>query len=67
MVSVPDHFLSFYFKQIELVQFLCATEVLFSVTWRQKFRPRLWYDVRLQGLYVGSAQLFELAYLWDPP
>ena len=29
--------------------------------------PRLWYDVRLQGLYVqglyvGSAQLFELAH-----
>ena len=37
------------------------------MTWRQKFRPRLWYDVRLQGLYVGSAQLLELAYLWDPP
>ena len=34
--------------------------------------PRLWYDVRLQGLYVqglyvGSAQLLELAYMWDPP
>ena len=29
-------------------------------------RPRLWYDVRLQGLYVGSAQLLELAYMWDP-
>ena len=34
--------------------------------------PRLWYDVRLQGLcvqglYVRSAQLLELAYIWDPP
>ena len=46
---------------------LCATEVLFSLTWRQKFRHRLWYDARLQGLYVGSAHLLALAYLWGPP
>ena len=64
-------------KQMELVLFtLCdesfvfcdvAAEILAHVP-----GPRLWYNIRLQGLYVqglyvGSAQLLELTYLWDPP
>ena len=64
-------------KQIELVLFtLCDESFVFcdvaADIWAQVPGPRLWYDVRLQGLYVqglyvGSAQLFELAYMWDPP
>ena len=64
-------------KQIELVLFtLCDESFVFcnvaAEISAQVPGPRLWYDVRLQGLYVqglyvGSAQLMELAYMWDPP
>ena len=64
-------------KQIELVLFtLCDESFVFcdvaAEISAQVPGPRLWYDVRLQGLYVqglyvGSAQLLELAYMWDPP
>ena len=64
-------------KQIELVLFtLCDESFVFcdvaAEISAQVPGPRLWYDVRLQGLYVqglyvGSAQLLELAYMWDSP
>ena len=64
-------------KQIELVLCtLCDESFVFcdvaAEISAQVPGPRLWYDVRLQGLYVqglylGSAQLLELAYMWDPP
>ena len=42
-------------KQIELVLFTLCDESFVFCDWRQKFRPvpgpRLWYDVRSQGLY----------------
>ena len=64
-------------KQMELVLFtLCDESFVFcdvaAEISAQVPGPRLWYDVRLQGLYVqglyvGSAQLLELTYMWDPP
>ena len=64
-------------KQIELVLFtLCDESFVFcdvaAEISAQVPGPRLWYDVRLQGLYVqglyvGSAHFLELAYMWDPP
>ena len=53
-------------KQIELALFtLCDRSFVFCDV-AAEISAQVMYDVRLQGLYVGSAQLLELAYLWDP-
>ena len=65
-------------KQVELVLFaLCdesfvfcdvAAEISAQVPGPQVMvRHQITRSIYVQGLYVGSAQLLELAYTWDPP
>ena len=55
-------------EQIELVLFtLCNGNFVFCDVAAEISAQVMAPYVRLQGLYVGSAQLLELAYLWDPP